>query len=38
MDIQSPKKNTLEERLIERTSSILGEMASKTVHKEKNGD
>ena len=33
--LKSPKQNTLTDGLIERTSSMLDEIASKTVHKDK---
>ena len=32
--LNSPKTNTLADRLIERTSSMLDEIESKTVHKD----
>ena len=35
--LQSPKKNTAD-RLIERTSSMLDEIAPKTMHKDKEGN
>ena len=39
MDVSmSPKTNTLADRFIERTSSMLDEIKSKTVHKDKEGD
>ena len=40
MNVESPKINTLLERLIEKTSSkfLLDEIASKTVQKEDNND
>ena len=34
----SPKTKTLADGLIERTSSMLEEIESKTVHKDKEGD
>ena len=34
----SPKTNTLDDELIERTSSMLDEIASKTVHKDEEDD
>ena len=36
--LRSPKTNTLADGLIEGTSSMLNEIASKTVHKEEEGD
>ena len=36
--LNSPKTNTLAEGLIERTSSILDEIESKTVHNSEEGD
>ena len=36
--LKSPKKNTLADGLIERTSSMLKEIASKTAYKDKEGD
>ena len=38
MNAKSPKTNLLADGLIERTSSILDEITSKTVHKDKEGD
>ena len=38
MNAKSPKTNLLADGLIERTSSILDEIASNTVHKDKEGD
>ena len=38
MDVKSPKINTLVDWLIKRTSSMLDEIASKTVHKDEEGD
>ena len=38
MNAKSPKINLLADGLIERTSSILDEIASNTVHKDKEGD
>ena len=35
--LKSPKTNTLADGLIERTSSVLDETESKTVHKDKEG-
>ena len=35
---KSPKTNTLADALIETTSSMLDEIESKTVHKDKEGD
>ena len=35
--LKSPKTNTLADGLIERTSSMLDEMESKTVHNDKEG-
>ena len=35
--LKSPKRNTLADGLIERTSSILDETESKTVHKDEEG-
>ena len=34
----SPKINTLADGLIERTSSMLDEIETKTVHKDEEGD
>ena len=34
----SPKTNTLVDGLIEKTSAMLNEMKSKTVHKDEEGD
>ena len=36
--LKSPKTNTLEDGLIERTSSMLDEIESKTVHNDEEGD
>ena len=36
--IKSPKKNTLADGLIERNSSMLVEIESKTVHNDDKGD
>ena len=36
--LKSPKRNTLEDGLIERTSSMLDEIESKTKHNNKEGD
>ena len=36
--LKSPKTNTLTDGLIERTSSTLDEIASRTVHKGEEGD
>ena len=36
--LKSPKTNTLADGLIERTSSMLDEIESKTVHKDEEGD
>ena len=36
--LKSPKTNTLEDGLIERTSSMLDEIESKTKHNNKEGD
>ena len=38
MDVKSPKTKTLADGLIERTSSMLDEIESKTVHKDEEGD
>ena len=38
MDVKSPKTNTLVDGLIERTSSMLDEIESKTVLKHEEGD
>ena len=38
MDVKSLKTNTLADGLIERTSSMLDEIESKTVHKAEEGD
>ena len=38
MDVKSPKTNTLADGLIERTSSMLDEAESKTVHKDEEGN
>ena len=38
MDIKAPKTNTLADGLIDRTSSMLDEIVSKTVHNDKEGD
>ena len=35
---KTPKTNTLADGLIETTSSMLDEIESKTVHKDKEGD
>ena len=34
MDVKSPKTKTLVDELIDRTSSMLAEIESKTVHKD----
>ena len=36
--LESPKTNTLADGLIQRTSSILDETVSKTVHKDEEND
>ena len=36
--LKSPKKKTLVDGLIQRTSSMLDEIESKTVHKDEEGD
>ena len=36
--LKSPKTNTLADGFIKRTSSMLDEIASKTMHKDKEGD
>ena len=36
--LKSPKTNTLADGLTERNSSMLDEVASKTVHKDEEGD
>ena len=36
--LKSPKTKTLTDGLIERTSSMLDEIESKTVHKDEKGD
>ena len=36
--LKSPKTNTLADNLIERTSSMLDEIESKTVHNDEEGD
>ena len=36
--LKSPKTNTLADRLLERTSPMLDEIQSKTVHKDEGGD
>ena len=36
--LKSPKTKTLADGLIERTSSMLDEIESKTVHKDEEGD
>ena len=36
--LKSPKTNILVDELIERTSSMLDEIESKTVHKDEEGD
>ena len=36
--LESPKTNTLADGLIERTSSMLDKIASKTVHKDEEND
>ena len=38
MDVSVSKDNTLVDGLIEKTSSMLDEMKSKTVHKDEEGD
>ena len=38
MDVKSPKTNTLADGLIERNSSMLDEIASKTARKDEGGD
>ena len=38
MKLQSPKTKTLADGLIKRTSSMLDEIESKTIHKDKEGD
>ena len=38
MDLKSPNTKTLAHGLIERTSSMLDEIESKTVHKDEEGD
>ena len=38
LTLKSPKTKTLADELIERTSSILDEIESKTVHKAEVGD
>ena len=38
MDVKVPKTNSLADGLIERTSSMLDEKESKTVHNEEEGD
>ena len=38
IDIKSPKSNILADGLIERTSSMLDEIESKTVHIDEEGD
>ena len=38
MDVKVSKDNTLADAFIERMSSSLDEIASKTVHKDKEGD
>ena len=38
MDVKSLKVKTLADRLIERTSSMLDKIESKTVHKDEEGD
>ena len=36
--LKFPKTNTFADRMIERTSSMLDEIASKTMHKDAEGD
>ena len=38
MDVKSPKTNTLVDGLMERTSSTLDEIESKTTHKDEKGE
>ena len=38
MDVKVSQANTLADGLIERTSSMLGEIELKTMHKNKEGD
>ena len=38
MTLKSPKIKTLADGLIKRTSSMLEEIESKTIHKDKEGD
>ena len=38
MDVKVSKDNTLANGLIERTSSMLDELESKTLHNDKEGD
>ena len=38
MTLKSPKTKTLADGLIKRSSSILDEIESKTIHKDKEGD
>ena len=38
MDVKVPKTNLLTDGLIERTSSMLDEIESKTMHKAEEGD
>ena len=38
VDVKAPKRNTLADRLIERTSSMLHDIELKTVHKVEEGN